>query len=87
MNHEYDDVAPLCISVDEAAELLGISRNSGYKQCHVHLDTGTGGIPCKRVGKRILVNYPALVAMVMASMPPDTPWPTWHPRRRPPRAA
>jgi len=39
----------LTYSVREAAELLGLSKNSTYQACL------TGQIPCLRVGKRVLI--------------------------------
>jgi excisionase family DNA binding protein len=39
-------------SVREAAQLLGISKNSAYQACH------KGQIPCLKVGRRILIPKP-----------------------------
>jgi len=39
----------LTYSVKEAAELLGLSKNSTYQACL------TGEIPCLRIGKRVLI--------------------------------
>ncbi len=45
---------PLTLTVDEAAALLGVSRNTAYAATHA------GQLPCVRVGRRILVPRKAL---------------------------
>lgn len=40
---------PLTVTIDEAAEALGVSRGSAYKAAHL------GQIPTIRIGKRLLV--------------------------------
>ena len=46
------------LTVDETAEVLGISRNSAYKA------VAEGQIPSIRVGKRILVLRKPLIKML-----------------------
>ena len=48
----------LCITVPEAAEMLGISRNFGYKLVK------EGKLPSQRFGKRILMPKAALDRML-----------------------
>ena len=48
----------LCIKVPEAAEMLGISRNFGYKLVK------EGKLPSRRFGKRILIPRAALEKML-----------------------
>lgn len=48
----------LTYNVKEAAELLGLSRNSAYLACL------KGEIPCIRIGKRILVSKVQLEQML-----------------------
>lgn len=48
----------LCYSIEEAADLLGISRAFAY-QC-----AARGDIPCLRIGRRILVPKSALHQLV-----------------------
>jgi excisionase family DNA binding protein len=56
------------ISVEEAAARLGVSRGSAYKWAHEFLDTGVG-LPCVRIGTRILVPVTALDALVAMVVP------------------
>lgn len=46
------------LSVEEAAEVLGISRGSAYQAVRM------GEIPCIKIGKRILVPRVALEKML-----------------------
>ena len=48
----------LTLSVEEAAEILGISRGSAYQAVRM------GEIPCIKIGKRILVPRVALEKML-----------------------
>ena len=43
------------LTVEEAAELIGISRALAYQLCREFLATGTNGIPCTRIGSRRIV--------------------------------
>ncbi len=53
--------APLFITVGEAAQLLGISRSLAYELANRWIETGrSDGIPAIRLGRRLLVNRPAL---------------------------
>ena len=51
---------PKVMTVDEAARALRISRSSAYEAVR------TGEIPSRRIGRRILVPYEALVVMLTA---------------------
>jgi len=51
-------VNKLTLSVEEAAEILGISRGSAYQAVRM------GEIPCIKIGKRILVPRVALEKML-----------------------
>ena len=44
----------LCVSVEEAADMLGICRTTAYKK------TQSGELPTVRVGRRVLVPVRAL---------------------------
>ncbi|WNB84522.1 helix-turn-helix domain-containing protein [Cellulomonas sp. ATA003] len=46
------------VSVQVAAKVLGIGRNQAYQAAH------NGELPTLRIGRRILVPVPALLAMV-----------------------
>ena len=48
----------LTITVDAAAQMLGIARHTAYKACH------TGELPIIRIGKRFLVSRVALERML-----------------------
>jgi excisionase family DNA binding protein len=51
---------PPTISVEEAAALLGISRRSGYRAA------ARGEIPTLRLGRRLIVPTPRLLALLGA---------------------
>lgn len=68
MINDHDDARPRCIGVERAGKRLGISRGTAYKQAHEFLDSGVG-LPCFRIGARILVPVEALDALVQQSMP------------------
>jgi excisionase family DNA binding protein len=51
-------VGKLALSVEEAAELLGISRGLAYELVH------RGELPALRLGRRLVVPVAALEAMV-----------------------
>lgn len=55
---------PLTITVEQAADLLGISRTSAY------LCAARGEIPTRRLGRRVLVLYGPLPAMFGAMADP-----------------
>lgn len=56
----------LTYSVEEAADLLGISRAGAYDAC------ARGDIPCLRIGRRILVPRSALHRLVEKVASDDT---------------
>jgi excisionase family DNA binding protein len=44
------------LTVEETAQVLGIGRQTAYAQCRLCLATdGREGIPCHRIGRRILI--------------------------------
>lgn len=48
-------------TVTEAAEVLGIGRSTAYEEARRFLETdGRVGLPCVRMGRRILVPHAAL---------------------------
>jgi excisionase family DNA binding protein len=49
---------PLTLSVTEAAQLLGLSRNGAYEAVK------RGELPVIRIGYRVLVSRPALIRML-----------------------
>ena len=51
-------MAPLTLSVEQAAQMLGISRGLGYELAR------TGRIPVLRLGKRLVVPRAQLLAML-----------------------
>jgi len=53
-----DEMAPLTLSVEEAARILGISRGLGYELAR------SGRIPVLRLGKRLVVPRAQLMAML-----------------------
>ncbi len=51
-----DQAVPATMTVNEAAALYGLSRGAAYRACRSYLATdGAEGIPCIRIGKRIVV--------------------------------
>ncbi len=45
------------MSVQEAAQALGVGEALAYRMAHEFLNTGGGsGIPCVRLGRRLLVS-------------------------------
>lgn len=49
------------MSVEDAATLYGLSRGSAYRACRQYLTSGGAeGIPCIRIGKRIVVSTAAV---------------------------
>lgn len=62
------------LSIDEAALQLGISRSSTYEAANAWLRTdGERGLPCVRIGRRILVPRAAIErwAAVGSAAPAD----------------
>jgi hypothetical protein len=57
---------PPTISVERAAELLGIARGTAYQQARLYLSSGgADGIPALRLGeRRILIPTARLLAML-----------------------
>lgn len=53
----------LTISVEEAAELLGVGRSVAYEAAR------RGEIPCRRLGRRLIVPVPALLEWLGVSTP------------------
>ncbi len=44
------------LAVEDTAQVLGIGRQTAYAQCRLFLATdGREGIPCHRIGRRILI--------------------------------
>ncbi len=58
-----DRVSPATYTVDEAARLLGIGRNSAYEAAR------RGDLPTLRVGKRILISRAGLDRMLSGAAP------------------
>jgi excisionase family DNA binding protein len=56
------------ISVEQAAHLLGIGRQSAYAA------TGDGTLPTVRIGRRLLVPTERLLAMLAGDSPHEAPW-------------
>jgi excisionase family DNA binding protein len=56
--------APATITVEQTAELLGISRGSGYEAVRQH------ELPSLRLGSRILIPVPALLRLLGAEARP-----------------
>ena len=54
----------LFYSIDESAEILGISRSSAYELANQWLRSdGEQGLPCTRLGRRILVPRTAITRL------------------------
>lgn len=60
-----DDYPPT-MSVEDAAEMLGLSRSSGYRAA------GRGEIPTLRFGRRLVVPTHLLLAMLGMEPRPDS---------------
>ena len=43
------------LTVEQAAQILGIGRQTAYAQCRLFLATASEGIPCHRIGRLILL--------------------------------
>lgn len=63
-NQAYEAATPATLKITgtiaEAAELLGIGRNQAYEAAH------RGDIPVIKIGKRLVVKWPALLEMLGA---------------------
>ncbi|MDP8928036.1 MAG: helix-turn-helix domain-containing protein [Actinomycetota bacterium] len=59
------DQLPATLSVEEAGELLGISRRSAYRAA------ARGELPTVRLGRRLVVPTPKLLAMLGLEEPSD----------------
>lgn len=57
-DEQHPDRLPLTVTVEQAAELLGISRGSAYQAVH------SGEIPSLQIGGRILVPRARLLEML-----------------------
>lgn len=55
MSHKSIDEYPLCLSVDDIAEITDLSRSKAYELCHSEY------FPCVRVGRRMIVPKAAFV--------------------------
>jgi excisionase family DNA binding protein len=55
----------LTVSVNEAAEILGLSRNAAFSACK------KGEIPTLRIGKRLLVPKSKLLALINGDKTPE----------------
>lgn len=58
---------PPTISVEQAGELLGVSRRSAYRAA------ARGQIPTVRIGRRLLVPTQRLLDLLGLDRPPSTP--------------
>jgi excisionase family DNA binding protein len=58
-------------TVEQAAEILGVARGTAYEACRL------GQLPTLRLGRRVLVPVPRLLAMLGA--PVDVVGPEEHP--------
>lgn len=58
------DELPICLSVEAAGRLLGLSRGSSY------LAVKTGQLPHVRIGQRIIVPTARLLAMLAGNDAP-----------------
>lgn len=68
MTHTELTNLPPTISVEEAGELLGLSRPSAYTQANRFLEKGEG-IPCLRFGRKLRVPTAPLLALLGVSAP------------------
>lgn len=46
---------PMFVSVDVAARRIGIGRSLAYELCRAYLQGRPDGLPCTRLGRRVLV--------------------------------
>ena len=59
-----DDIeARLALSVEEVASLLGLGRTAAYEAAR------RGEIPCRKLGRRVIVPVPALLEWLRVSTP------------------
>lgn len=62
---------PMFVSVETAARRIGIGRSLAYELCNAHLRGRTGGLPCVRLGRRVLVPVWAIEELGHARVSPD----------------
>ena len=60
---------PMFVSVEEAARRLGNGRSLCYELCRRHLHGTPGGLPCIKLGGRVLV---PVWAIDERGQPPNT---------------
>lgn len=61
----FATTGPATVSVPDAARILGISRSSAYRMARQYVESGgTDGIPAIRLGKRVVVPYARLLALL-----------------------
>ena len=61
---------PMFVSVEEAARRLGIGRSLCYELCRRYLHGIPGGLPCIKLGGRVLV--PVWAIEQLGQAPPPT---------------
>ena len=54
---------PATVSVEEAAEILGVSRSTAFNMAKRFLDTGKG-LPVLKCGRRLVVPVPRLLRLL-----------------------
>lgn len=60
---------PLVLGPREVAPLLDIGTTLAYDQCRAYLETkGATGIPCRRVGQRIIISKIELLQWLGATL-------------------
>ena len=58
------------ITVKQAAEELGIGVDLAYRLAHEYLHTnGESGLPCARLGRRLLVSRSGIESVVGSNLP------------------
>jgi len=64
---------PTFLTIQEAAQVLRISRSSAYEHANAWLRTdGQSGIPCIRLGRRLVVPIAALESWAATGTGTDT---------------
>ena len=61
----FDDLPPT-LSVEQAAELVGVGRNTAYRAAH------RGDIPAFRVGRQLRIPTAGLLRLLAIEQPPAT---------------
>lgn len=73
MSADALDGLPLMLTVEKAAELLGVSRRLGYQLAREYLDTdGASGLPVVRLGARVL-RVPRARLLPLLGLAEDSP--------------